>query len=457
MDEKHQASAAGQAPVPAVEADLWEPLPKSQQDAEKIERPSLTMMQDAWRRLRRNKVAMVSMAVVLVIALISIFLPFFWKFSYDEQNLDFVSLPPSYDLYTVDGETYYYITAQYKLVAVDAEGHPLELMRPRRDDTANLKRIYEVDGKALTLDYSLYKEANKEYTEAAEAAEAQGLDTVAVADVPYLAAYFADDPDAPAEVTLERARAILENDVQRVALTYDGEPLTETVHMHNATYLFGTDALGRDMLIRVVYGGRISLLVGLLAAVINLVVGVLYGGLAGFIGGKVDMVMMRIVDTIDSIPMTLYVILIMVIVGQGLLPIILALGLTMWVRMARIVRGQVLTLRNQEFVKASTLMGASTMRIMVRDLVPNMMGQIMVAVSMQIPSAIFEEAFLSFIGLGVSAPQASWGTMCNDALTGLYVYPYQLFIPAAAISITILALNLLADGLRDAFDPKQRS
>ena len=162
-------------------------------------------------------------------------------------------------------------------------------------------------------------------------------------------------------------------------------------------------------------------------------------------------------DAIDSIPTTLYVILIMVIVGSGLLPIVLALGLTMWIRMARIVRGQVLTLKNQEFVKASTIMGASMGRILLRDLVPNMMGPIMVALSMQIPSAIFEEAFLSFIGLGVSAPQASWGTLCNDALSGLYVYPYQMFIPAIAISITILSLNLLSDGLRDALDPKQKN
>ena len=205
-----------------------------------------------------------------------------------------------------------------------------------------------------------------------------------------------------------------------------------------------------------VYGGRISLLVGLLAAVLNFVVGVTYGSIAGLAGGKVDLVMMRIVDALDSIPTTLYVILIMVIVGSGLLPIILALGFTMWLRMARIVRGQVLTLKSQEFVKASTIMGAGKLRIMVRDLVPNMIGPIMVAVSMQIPGAIFEEAFLSFIGLGVSAPQASWGTLCNDALAGLYVYPYQMFIPAIAISITILSLNLLSDGLRDALDPKQK-
>ncbi len=169
-----------------------------------------------------------------------------------------------------------------------------------------------------------------------------------------------------------------------------------------------------------------------------------------------DTVMMRIVDVIDSVPMTLYVILIMVIIGSGMASIILALGLTYWVRMARIVRGQVLSLKNSEFVLAARTLGASTGRIFVKHLIPNMMGTIMVAIAMQIPNAIFTEAFLSFIGLGVSAPMASWGTLCNDALAGIYVYPYQMLIPAIAISVTILALNLFSDGLRDAFDPKQR-
>ena len=166
--------------------------------------------------------------------------------------------------------------------------------------------------------------------------------------------------------------------------------------------------------------------------------------------------MMRLVDTIDSIPMTLYVILIMVVVGPGLLSIILALGLTFWIKMARLVRGQVLALKQQEFIKAAVVLGASKRRIMLKHLIPNMMGPIMVTLTMQIPSAIFNEAFLSFVGLGVPAPIASWGTLCNDALAGIYVYPYQMALPAVAISITILAFNLLGDGLRDAFDPRLR-
>ena len=240
------------------------------------------------------------------------------------------------------------------------------------------------------------------------------------------------------------------------SITCDGEKLTKQEKIKNKTYLLGTDGLGRDLFIRIVYGARISLLVGLFAAFINFVVGVFYGAIAGYCGGTVDNIMMRIIDVLDSIPMTLYVILIMVVVGPGISSIIIALGLTFWVKMARIVRGQVLTLKQQEFVKAAIVTGADTKRIIVKHLIPNMMGPIMVNMAMQIPSAIFNEAFLSFVGLGISAPMASWGTLCNDALAGIYVYPYQMVYPAIAISVTILTFNLLSDGLRDAFDPKQR-
>ena len=166
--------------------------------------------------------------------------------------------------------------------------------------------------------------------------------------------------------------------------------------------------------------------------------------------------MMRIVDTISSIPMMLYVILIMVVMGPGLQSIILAMGLTYWVDMARIVRSQVLSMREQEFVLAATLLGVPSRKILTRHLIPNAMGPIMVSITMQIPSAMFTEAFLSFIGLGVSKPKASWGALANAALPGLYTNPYQLFYPALVMSITILALNLFSDGLRDSLDPRLR-
>lgn len=222
------------------------------------------------------------------------------------------------------------------------------------------------------------------------------------------------------------------------------------------SHWFGTDGFGRDMLTRILYGARISLTVGFAASILNVTIGVLYGGISGYFGGKVDSTMMRIVDIIYSIPMMIYVILLMLVLGAGLKSIIIALAISNWTSMARIVRAQILSLKQQEFVLAAKTIGASSTRILLRHLIPNSMGPIIVTLTLAIPSAIFSEAFLSFIGLGVSAPMASWGTLASDAMQGYQLYPYQLFFPAMAICLTVYAFQLFGDGLSDALDPKMR-
>nr|WP_229745351.1 ABC transporter permease [Pullulanibacillus pueri] len=223
------------------------------------------------------------------------------------------------------------------------------------------------------------------------------------------------------------------------------------------TYWFGTDALGRDMFARTWYGARISLFVGFMAAFIDLFIGVIYGGISGYKGGKVDSVMMRIVEILYGLPYLLMVILLLVVMGPGLSTIILALTVTGWVGMARIVRGQVLQIKNYEFVLASKTFGTKTMKIIRKNLLPNTMGTIIVQMTLTIPSAIFSEAFLSFLGLGIQPPYASWGMMANDGLSAILTgFWWELFFPAFFISLTMYAFNVLGDGLQDALDPKLR-
>ncbi len=225
----------------------------------------------------------------------------------------------------------------------------------------------------------------------------------------------------------------------------------------SATFWFGTDELGRDLFTRCWWGARISLFVGITASLVDLLVGVLYGAIAGMLGGKMEEWMMRFADVLYTIPYLLVVILLMVIIGPGIMTIIIALTITGWINMARIVRSQILQIKQQDYVKAAYALGATRRRILLRHLIPNAMGPIIVTLTLTIPTAIFAEAFLSFLGLGVQAPIASWGTMANDGLPALRYYPWRLFFPAAFISLTMLSFNLLGDGLRDAFDPRLRT
>ncbi len=238
--------------------------------------------------------------------------------------------------------------------------------------------------------------------------------------------------------------------------TYDEQDLFAINQSPSSEHWFGTDELGRDIFVRCWEGARVSLLIAFVVAVLNGTIGILYGGIAGYFGGLADNVMMRFCELIASIPQMLWVVLLILIMRPGIFPIIIAIAATGWIGTARLFRGQVFSLKESEFVMASRTMGAGSIWIILKHLLPNAMSPIIISMANVIPSAIFSEAFLSYIGLGVPLPTASWGILASDGANKLLSYPYQLLFPSLLICITMLCFNLMGDGLRDALDPRMR-
>jgi len=257
-------------------------------------------------------------------------------------------------------------------------------------------------------------------------------------------------------------RVITVNEVRARNLSDNPDALQQGDQVRLSFHPLGTDYLGRDMLSRLMAGARVSLFIGLLAPLFFVAAGVLYGATSGFVGGRVDALMMRFADFVVALPFLLFMILFQVVFGigpgeSGIVPMLIALIILSWPATARLVRGQILQIREEAYVSAARLLGASQNYLILRHMIPNTLGVILVTLTFAVPAAIFTEAFLSFIGMGVAPPTASWGSMCNEGLKTMLTHPHELIFPAAMISITVLAFNLLGDGLRDALDAKMRS
>ncbi len=236
--------------------------------------------------------------------------------------------------------------------------------------------------------------------------------------------------------------------------SYEEQNLELGASAPSAKHWLGTDVLGRDQLTRIMYGSRVSLMVGFVATAVALTIGVLWGAIAGFMGGRIDAVMMRFVDALYALPFTIFIVLLTVIFGSSMLLLFLAIGAVEWLTMARIVRGQVLNVKQQEFVEAAVSMGLSPWQIISRHIIPNVLGPIIVYTTLTIPSVILLESFLSFLGLGIQPPASSWGSLISGGVETMQEYPWLIIFPGLTLTITLFSLNFLGDGLRDALDPR---
>jgi len=336
--------------MPTITKDLFESASESSmQDKEKISAPSLSFMADSWRRLKKNKVAMVSLILLIIITMSSLLAPIIAPHDPNAQTVQYANMPP-------------------KIPGIDING---------------------LNG------------------------------------------------------TVKQNGVVIDK--------YEASNVPEDVY-----YYLGTDSLGRDLLSRILYGTRVSLFIAFMAALFNLTLGVVYGLTSGWLGGKVDNIMQRILEILSGVPNLVVVILMLLVLKPGISSIIIALALTEWLSMARVVRAQTLKLKNQEYILAARTLGQSPMKIAFGHILPNLAGVIIIQVMFSIPSAIFFEAFLSFIGIGIPAPNASLGTLINDGYKTFRFLPHLMWYPAGIMSVIMICFNLLADGLRDAFDPKMR-
>jgi oligopeptide transport system permease protein len=433
-----------------------------------LSRPSLSYWRDAWQRLRRNRRALASLAIVIALLGFATLGPWLWPVDPAAQDVDQISQPPGADRSAL-------LVAPYRTWVMegpdpaepglfldgDATTQAVRLRWGALPDAAAY-RVYRnlfppEPGAALGLPLG-------EVAAAAPRAYEDRLDLRPQTWHYTVVALDAEGAELNALVTLpvDVRRVITLADAQaRGLVAADAEPAEGSV-VRLALHPLGTDYLGRDLLARLMHGARVSLFIGLCAPLLYVLFGVLYGSAAGFVGGRVDQALMRFADFVVALPFLLFMILFKIAFGigpgeSGIVPMVVALVVLSWPATSRLVRGQVLQIREEAYVGASRLLGAGSAYLIARHMLPNTLGVILVTLTFAVPSAIFTEAFLSFIGMGVAPPTPSWGSMCNEGIKTMLTYPHELIFPALFISVTVLAFNLLGDGLRDALDTRMRS
>ena len=450
----------------SLSAADFSPL-NDQQETQAISRPSLSYWQDAWRRLRENTRAIGSLYIVIALLAFTLIGPEIWRVDPSVQDVDQVSQPPFADRSVT-------IVAPYR--AWDTSTVPTA--------SQDLKQVGDPNTQSVRLTWPTtddvfgYRVYRNVFPVSANTALGLPLGDVFRRNGPY----FEDRLDLAAQRYYYSVVAIDENraevgkplhlavDVQRVTTVQearnknltDANDLPIGHELMLAVHPLGTDYLGRDLLARLMHGARVSLFIGIVAPLLYVLIGIAFGATAGFIGGTIDQLMMRFADFVVALPFLLFMIVFQIAFGvqageSGILPMLIAMVVLLWPATARLVRGQILQIREEGYIDASRLLGAKSRYLIGRHMIPNTMGVILVTLTFAVPTAIFTEAFLSFIGMGVAPPTPSWGSMCNEGLKTMLNTPHELIFPALLISITVLAFNLLGDGLRDALDARMRS
>ena len=443
-------------------------------DAQRIVRPSISYWQDAWQRLRRNPRALISLAIVVALAFFAIAGPWVWRVNPAAQDVDQISRSPGAG---GDGRIVepYTPWAGVTIETLPTSGSVLATnIRLAEPATTQAVRLVW-DAAANATGYHIYRNISDP-----QSGRAIGLPLGEILDphrvsfedrfdleaIPYWYSIVALDAagveaDDYAVLEVEPALVISADEAVSRGWVADASAASVGASVTLPYHPLGTDYLGRDMLSRLMHGARVSLFIGVVAPFVFVFFGIVYGSAAGFAGGRIDQVLMRVADFVVALPFLLFMILFRIAFGvgpgeSGVFPMLVALVLLSWPSTARLVRGQVLQIRNEGYIGASQLLGARTGYLVFRHMIPNTIGVILVTLTFEVPRVIFIEAFLSFIGMGVAPPTPSWGSMSNEGIKTMLAHPHELLFPALLISVTVLAFNLLGDGLRDALDVRLR-